>query len=319
MIVDAHADLLWEIWKEASEEKRELLVDEAIAAMINQNVLLQVLPIFVPEEVAEERKWEVMLEMIGIAEQMIFSRPEVIRVLKAEDLPSVERKIELKMVAIMLAVEGADALNIHTEQRLQVLHSFGIRMIGFTWNHSNWFGDGAFGTLHGGLSAHGIEAVVVCEQLGIIIDGAHLSEKAFWDLLKHSALPIAITHSNSAHVYAHPRNLTNEQIHSVVERGGCIGLNFVPFLLFDTNSEELQSEIQCWMNHLMTMLDQNARLHIGFGSDFWGADRMIEGINGPNDWSRFLEMAKSEQLLSENDWIRIGSENWLTFFRKMMK
>jgi microsomal dipeptidase-like Zn-dependent dipeptidase len=73
------------------------------------------------------------------------------------------------------------------------------------------------------------------------------------------------------------------------------------------------------MNHLMTMLDQNARLHIGFGSDFWGADRMIEGINGPNDWSRFLEMAKSEQLLSENDWIRIGSENWLTFFRKMMK
>ena len=50
-------------------------------------------------------------------------------------------------------------------------------------------------------------------RLGIIVDGAHLAPRAFYDLLETSNKPVVITHANAYQLCAHPRNLTDEQLH----------------------------------------------------------------------------------------------------------
>jgi membrane dipeptidase len=66
------------------------------------------------------------------------------------------------------------------------------------------------------------------DEVGIVLDLTHLSPSSFWSALKNFKGPVMASHSNSVGICAHPRNLTDDQIQAVAERGGLIGLNLVP-------------------------------------------------------------------------------------------
>ena len=64
----------------------------------------------------------------------------------------------------------------------------------------------------------------------MIVDVSHLSDAGFWDVARTAKRPFVASHSNARAVCRHVRNLDDDMIRALAEKGGVIGLNFcLPF------------------------------------------------------------------------------------------
>jgi membrane dipeptidase len=76
--------------------------------------------------------------------------------------------------------------------------------------------------VHDGLSPFGRCVVQRMNELGMMCDASHISEKSFFDLLAVTRTPILVSHSGCSAVRPHERNLTNEQLLALRDNGGVI-------------------------------------------------------------------------------------------------
>lgn len=131
-------------------------------------------------------------------------------------------------LAAILSVEGAQAI----EERLELLPALwdhGVRSIAPAHFTSNgWADSSADQPLHGGLSALGRKAIAEANRLGMIVDVSHISDKAFWQVLEISTAPVFASHSSARALHDHPRNLTDQMIVAIGERGGIVGITWFP-------------------------------------------------------------------------------------------
>ena len=67
----------------------------------------------------------------------------------------------------------------------------------------------------------------------MMIDLSHASDKTFWDCIKLSQAPVVATHSCCRSLCGHRRNLTDEMLQALGEKGGYVGINFYPAFLSD--------------------------------------------------------------------------------------
>ena len=130
--------------------------------------------------------------------------------------------------ASVFMFEGADPIS-RSLKELRVFYEAGMRVLAPTWSRSTIFAHGvAFaGSLPStGLTESGFELVERCNELGIILDVSHINEAGFGDLVQASNDPIMATHSCVKSISPHVRNLTDEQIKAIADKGGTIGINF---------------------------------------------------------------------------------------------
>jgi len=185
----------------------------------------------------------------------------------------------------LMALEGAEGLE-GSFAALRMLHRLGLRMLGLTWNDANWAADGVMEPRGGGLTRAGRELVRACNELGIIVDVSHLSERAFWDTLGESRRPVVASHSNARSVCDHPRNLRDDQIKAIIDAGGLIGLTFVPWFVSDRDDPGPEDLIP----HIERVLELGGERVLALGSDYDGIDRHIRGLDGPDGTARLLDM-----------------------------
>ncbi len=137
-------------------------------------------------------------------------------------------------IALLIAIEGAEAI----EGRISILsalYELGLRVISPCWSRTSWAADGSrflpVGEYVGtGLTEAGAEMIRYCEEKGILIDVSHTNLKSFWDIAKIATKPFIATHSNAYAVSPVDRNLDDEQIRFLAEKGGTMGLNGANFL-----------------------------------------------------------------------------------------
>ena len=164
---------------------------------------------------------------------------------------------------------------------LRDFYRLGVRMIALTWNFENQIGcpnltkkDGkADWTLRNdkGLTEFGIEMVREMERLGMIVDVSHLSDGGFWDIIRYTKKPFVASHSNAASVQNICRNLTDEMIRALAERGGVSGLNYCPRFVMDETGETTSDEmLERLAAHIRHMADVGGVEVCALGSDFDG-------------------------------------------------
>lgn len=143
------------------------------------------------------------------------------------------------------------------------------------------------------------------QELSMIVDVSHISEAAFWDVMKITKAPIIASHSNFKALHNHLRNVTDEQFLALKDSGGVLGLNFYSaFLGKNATMDTLLSHVE----HAWSLDGQNS---IAIGSDFDGCDLLPYGINGLEDVERIYEA-----LLRRN-----YSEIWVEnlFYKNLMR
>lgn len=187
-------------------------------------------------------------------------------------------------VSCFLTVEEGGILENQIE-RLDTLYEKGIRLITLTWNYENCLGyPGCFPEFQEkGLKPFGFEVLGRMEDLGIIADVSHLSDGGFEDLYRHAKRPFIASHSNARAICPHNRNLTDEMIKKLAEKGGIMGLNFGGDFL----SVDGKSTTEAMIRHIRHAMNVGGREIIGIGTDFDGVEDELE-ISGCQHMGRLV-------------------------------
>lgn len=166
-------------------------------------------------------------------------------------------------IALVLAMEGAEPLG-NDLSALRLLYRLGLRMLCFTWMRRTMFGDGTWeNDSEGGLTRLGRQAVREMNRLGIIVDMSHASDRTAWDIIETTSSPVIASHSNARAICDHPRNLTDETIRAVADRGGVIGVVAVSSFIAQEGAT-----IAKWVDHLEHIVHIAGIDHVGVGTDF---------------------------------------------------
>ena len=182
---------------------------------------------------------------------------------KIEDVRGLCYATDNALPSAMFTIEGGGGLLADSDE-LFTLYKAGLRIMGFAWD-TNELATGAFDECDNGLTDEGIRMAHRCAELGITVDVSHLSDKSFYDLMKHYPLPIIATHSNFRDVCNNKRNLTFDMAREIVARGGVIGLNLYPDFIKEENAR-----IEDIIPHIEYHLEHFGEDSLAFGFDIDG-------------------------------------------------
>ena len=146
----------------------------------------------------------------------------------------------------------------------------GVSAVTLTWNGANLLGFGSACPDEGGLTDFGKNAVKELQSSGILVDVSHLNEAGFYDCVKLAKKPLIASHSNCFSICPHSRNLKDEQIKELFDRGGIMGICYYPRFLGNGNVFELIYE------HIYHGLELGGEDSLCLGSDFDGAEMSSE-------------------------------------------
>lgn len=121
-----------------------------------------------------------------------------------------------------------------------------------------------------GLTETGRNFVTEMERLGMIPDVSHLSDAGFDDVWECTKKPFVASHSNARAVCPSLRNLTDDQIRRLAERGGCMGLNYYDKFLVDGGSKDPEVLWEALIRQARHITDVGGMEILGLGSDFDG-------------------------------------------------
>jgi membrane dipeptidase len=232
-----------------------------------------------------------------------------------------QRDGERTPIGYVLSMEGADP--IVRPAQADGWWKLGLRAAGPAhYGRSHY----AYGThVDGPLSEMGIELLREFERLGMILDVTHLSDKSFFQALDLFHGPVLASHHNSRALVPGDRQLADEQIKLLIERGAVIGAALDAWMLYPgwvrgKTSPEVVS-LEAVADHIdhVCQLAGNAR-HSAIGSDLDGG---FGNEQTPRDLRAFSDLHKLEGILagrgySSEDIDGIFHGNWLGFFRKAL-
>lgn len=198
------------------------------------------------------------------------------------------------VVKAHFSIEGAEAIDCDPEQ-IAALSQEGFVMSTLTWNADNALA--GWHKSEKGLTDLGRAYVRSAQENGVLIDVSHLSEVAFWDLMKVTKAPIVASHSNCRAVWDHSRNLTDDQLRAIGDTGGVVGMNlYSAFLGKDPDFDTLR-------RHLDHILQICGPRHICLGGDLDGCEDLPKGFHNVSDYHKLYsylqEQGYSTELLEQ--------------------
>lgn len=159
-------------------------------------------------------------EMIRAVKEMCKSNPSVISFATKPE-QAFSNKQQNLLTAFIGLENGFPLANDIT--RIEKYFDLGIRYITLCHTKNNDICDSANDTPeHNGLSEFGKKVIKRMNELGMIIDVSHISDKAFYDVIELSSVPVVASHSSARAICDNPRNMTDEMLLKLKENGGVI-------------------------------------------------------------------------------------------------
>ena len=234
------------------------------------------------------------------------------RVAVVQSASDLESALQSGKLAALLSLEGGEPLA--EPEVLRALYRLGLRSVGLTWNQRNMLADGVgVGASAGGLTALGKQMVLEMNELGMVVDAAHLAPRGFYDLLDVSSAPFVVTHANAAAICAHRRNLDDSQLRALKERGGVVGLTYYPPFV----SKNGQAALSDLLDHFCYIAERFGTDIIGLGSDFDGIPQSVTGLEDVSQLPNLTEGLLSRGF-STNETEMILGGNFLRILRNIL-
>ncbi len=242
-----------------------------------------------------------------------------------------KNRAEGKLSALLTVEEGAVCKG--RLGNLRLLYRLGVRMLTLTWNFPNELGwpnvripEKASGSIpdfttpdrEHGLTETGFDFLEEMERLGMIVDVSHLSDAGFWDVARTAKKPFVASHSNARAVCGNVRNLDDDMIRALAEKGGVTGLNFcTSFLEEEKETEKVHGNLEVIAAHARHIVNIGGEDCLGLGSDFDG----IQTNDAIPDTSCLPSLADALEKagFSGRQIDKIFCENVLRVYREILK
>ena len=211
-------------------------------------------------------------------------------VLSYQDVESV---YESGKIGVLMSIEEGGVLCGDLD-KLKQAYQDGVRLITLTWNYPNGLGEPHCGEQHKKLTPKGIEFVEAMQDLGIIVDCSHLNDAGTEQLGDILDVPFVASHSNAREVTAHTRNLPDNLIKLIANKGGVIGLNFAQSFLGTSPISRIEDIVK----HGLYLINKGGEDVVALGTDFDGIKPNTE-IKDASEMYRLYDAFKEAGLSVE--------------------
>ncbi len=346
-VVDMHCDTISALYKKRKNgEAAGLLQNDChvdLMKLQQGNYLLQNFALFVKLS-TEKNPWDEVQDLLQIYQEELKKNEKILApVLTYADI---EKNRQKKKLSALLTVEEGGVTNGEIK-KLESLYFQGVRMMTLSWNFENGISfpnlsyekgaklrkelltmsknDGELAFLgyfntpetKRGLTDRGREFVTKMEEMGMIIDVSHLSDMGFYEVAEFTKKPFVASHSNARSICPCVRNLTDNMIRLLGERGGVTGLNFcADFLHQCSPMEHNPGTIEDIVRHAKHIIKLGGEECLGLGSDFDGIDTHEELPDAGHMallWDRMHRNGFTERQLD-----KIFSENVLRVYKEIL-
>lgn len=313
-IIDMHCDTILTCFRDDKYRLAENDGHISLAKMKQGDALAQFFAIFMSRnEMKTMDPYDIFHGVYKVYQQELENNKDALApAYCAEDV--LANREEGKISAILSIEDGVAAGG--KIERIKEFYDKGVRLITLTWNFENEIGypssdDAQEHQL--GLKPFGIEVVERMNDLGMLIDVSHLSEGGFYDVARYSAKPFVASHSCARSLCSHRRNLTDDQLRMIGEKGGIAGVNFYSAFLKDNAEYTTIADI---VAHTVYMADKAGIESVGLGSDFDGIESQLE----MKDYSGYPQIIDAlGKHFSASDIDKICNGNALRVMRESMK
>jgi len=208
---------------------------------------------------------------------------------------------------------------------------------------------------HGGLTDFGRKVINEMNRIGMMVDVSHLSDKAFYDVIKTSLTPVVASHSNARAICDNPRNLTDDMLLALKNNGGvvqvCILSAYVTKQEPNPEKEAAREALREKYNHFIGLSEEKSNIareewsaierkyptplasvselvdhidhivriaginHVGIGTDFDGGGGLSDCFDVSQIGNITLELVRRGY--SEEEIQKIWSGNFLRVFEEV--
>ena len=216
--------------------------------------------------------------------------------------------------SIMLGIENGIAIDGKLEN-LQHFVDRGIVYMTLCHNGDNDICDSASKTqhTHHGVSAFGEQVIKEMNRLGVLVDMSHAGEESFYQALEISSKPIVCSHSSARALCDHPRNLTDDQMRALAQKGGVAQTTIYHGFL----KKDGEATINDVIAHLEHAIDVMGIDHVGLGTDFDG-DGGVRGLADSSELINFTRRLLARRFC-EHDIQKIWGGNFLRVMEEVQK
>lgn len=248
--------------------------------------------------------WYRAMEEVGELRQ-IRSRDELDHHLRTWQVSQQDERVP---IGFLLSLEGSDS--IRTLADLETAWGYGLRALG-----PAHYGVGRYALGHdqsGPLSQAGKDLVREMDQLGLILDVTHLCDETFHDALDIFKGPVWASHHNCRSLVDDPRQLADEQIRRLAERGGVIGVALDAWMMVPdwVRGRSTPESAGVTLELLADHIDHICQLlgnddHVGIGSDLDGG---FGSEQSPSDVDTIADLVNVESILKSRGYCNAGIE-----------
>lgn len=312
--------------------------------------------IYVPSRYQEEsgRSKAEADSLIDMVEEIVERYPDQYALAKTAD--EVEANFKAGKISLPMGMENGSPIEDDIEN-VEYFYERGIRYITLTHSLVNRISDSSYDTTRtwNGLSPFGEEVVKEMNRVGIMVDISHVSDSAFYDVMKLTKAPAIASHSSCRYYTpGFERNMSDDMIKALAKNGGVIQINFGSTFLDsvsrkrstdmraalsahqeslgrDMTEEEqedfgkqyfeengsIYSDVKVAADHVEHVIKLVGVDHVGFGSDFDGVgDSLPLGLKDVSDYPNLIaELLKRGY--SEEDIKKICYKNVFRVWRKV--
>lgn len=196
---------------------------------------------------------------------------ELLLVSTADDI---YRAKEEGKLGIIFHFQGTLPIELNLDL-LSVYQRLGVRVIQLCYNMKNFIGDGCDERTDSGLSDFGIKVIHEMNRLGILVDLSHTGYQTTMEAIEISKKPVVFSHSNVDSLCSSPRNLKDDQIKAVANKGGVIGINGFPAFVAIKDRPTVDDFID-HIDYIRTLVGIE---HVGISLDYWEGMASVASIN----------------------------------------
>jgi membrane dipeptidase len=206
-------------------------------------------------------QWDDVLHDLGMRLCDLAHQDFLIHGLRVADIHRAHREGKVAWVASM---EGAAMIENELD-RIDLLHGFGVRLLGIAYSEANALGSGLKERRDGGLTAFGRQAVERMNKVGMLIDCSHCGDQTTLDTIEVSERPIVLSHIGARALWDSNRLAPDEVLEACAARGGVIGIEAAPHTTLTANHR--RHSLQPFMEHFEYVKRLVGIDHVSFGPD----------------------------------------------------
>ena len=260
-IVDFHFDLLIDLYEK--RDRQGVLVSHFLPEFEAGDIGVLGVAIYVEDRYLPEMGLRVALDQVA---RLYAEVEQTKRFAVCKTFAEIEQARAANKIGLVITMEGVEPLGDDLNL-LRAFYELGLRSVGLTHARRNAAGSGGIfkssGSPHDGLTNFGRDVVRECERLGILIDLAHINPKGFEEIVKLTSKPLIVSHSNARKFYDIERNISDEQIKIIGQRGGVVGVNAI---LVSRDAET--STLDRYLDHIEHVIGLIGIDGVGIGFDF---------------------------------------------------